>query len=103
SRHKGDIELSIHTIDRAELWLEYKQTGDIEIRNTIFMEYRDLSTKIAVGLAPNYKNYIDIDDLISYAHIGLMDAIEKFDINKDVKFETYASIRVRGAIIDEIR
>lgn len=90
-------------VENSELWCQYKQTQDIEIRNAIFMKYSDLAVKTAMRLAPKYKNYIDIDDLISYGNIGLIDAIEKFDIDRGVKFETYASIRIRGAIIDEIR
>ena len=99
----GIKKVSSHISNKIDLWSDYKQTNDIDKRNAIFMEYSDLVTKIALRLAPNYRNYIDLDDLISYGNIGLIDAIEKYDINRGVKFETYASIRIRGAIIDEIR
>lgn len=92
-----------NTIEKAELWRSYRETNDISLRNALFIKYRELAIKTALRLAPKYKNYIHIDDLISYGNIGLIDAIEKFDIDKGVKFETYASIRIRGAIIDEIR
>jgi len=92
-----------HSLKHFDLWSSYKQSKDINLRNTIFMKYRELVTKVVFQLASNYNNYIDLDDLISYGNIGLLDAIEKFDIDKGVKFETYASIRIRGAIIDEIR
>lgn len=95
--------MSGRTLKKSELWSDYKQTSDMNTRNIIFMEYRELVIKIAARLAPSYNNYVELDDLISYGNIGLIDAIEKFDINKGVKFETYASIRIRGAIIDEIR
>ena len=46
---------------------------------------------------------VDYDDLVSYGIFGLIDAIDKFDLTKNVKFETYASLRIRGAILDQIR
>lgn len=95
--------MSIHSLKNSDLWASYKESRDIKLRNIIFTKYSDLVTKVAVQLAPNYNKYIDLDDLISYGNIGLLDAIEKYDMDKGVKFETYASIRIRGAIIDEIR
>ena len=92
-----------NTIEKVELWHNYRETNDVNLRNALFIKYSDLAVKTAMRLAPKYKNYIHIDDLISYGNIGLIDAIEKFDIDMGVKFETYASIRIRGAIIDEIR
>ncbi|MEW6680641.1 MAG: FliA/WhiG family RNA polymerase sigma factor [bacterium] len=85
-----------------EQWREYKRTNDPKIREELILKYASLvkyiAGKIAIG-APN----IDYNDLISYGIIGLIDAIEKFDPNQGFVFQTYASKRIRGAIIDELR
>lgn len=87
----------------ATLWDEYKKSGDIEIRNEIVTHYKSL-VKIEVGkLVPQYSRYIDYDDLMSCGYLGLIDAVEKFDSSKGVKFRTYAVIRIRGFIIDQLR
>ncbi|NMA94750.1 MAG: FliA/WhiG family RNA polymerase sigma factor [Clostridiales bacterium] len=89
--------------DNLKLWKQYKNQNSAYIRNLLFSRYNDLAIKIALSVAPKYKNFVHIDDLKSFASIGLLDAIEKFDIDRGIKFETYASIRIRGAIVDEIR
>jgi len=86
-----------------ELWMDFVHTRDVEIRNSILLNYVHLVKYIVHRMAPSYQNYIDYDDLMSYGILGLMDAIEKYDVGKGVKFETYASLRIRGAIIDQIR
>jgi RNA polymerase sigma factor for flagellar operon FliA len=86
-----------------ELWMDFLHTKDIEVRNNILLNYIHLVKYIVHRMAPSYQNYIDYDDLMSYGILGLMDAIDKYDMRKGVKFETYASLRIRGAIIDQIR
>lgn len=86
-----------------ELWDNYIRDRSIENRNELVMFYQPY-VKITIGkLVSQYNRYIEYDDLISYGTMGLIDAVEKFDVNKGVKFETYASIRIRGGIIDQLR
>lgn len=86
-----------------EVWEEFKAKPTIETRNYILMHYIGLVKDIASRLVYSYKNHVDYDDLYSCGIFGLMDAIEKYDINRNIKFDTYATWRVKGAIIDYIR
>lgn len=87
----------------ADLWRQYKSEGDPAVREKLILHYSPLvkyvAGRVGVGLPPN----IEQADLVSYGIFGLIDAIEKFDIERAIKFETYAISRVRGAIIDELR
>jgi RNA polymerase sigma factor FliA len=87
----------------AELWREYKETGEIALRERLILHYSPLvkyvAGRVGVGLPPN----IEQADLVSYGIFGLIDAIQKFDIERAIKFETYAISRIKGAIIDELR
>lgn len=86
-----------------QLWKNYKDKNDAQAKEALIVHYVEL-VKIVAGRLYNSKNReLEYDDLVSFGIIGLIDAIEKFDIDKNVKFETYANIRVRGAIIDQIR
>lgn len=86
-----------------EVWLNYKKSGDSALKEKLILEYASLVKFVAGRLSMQVGQYIDYDDLISYGIFGLIDAIEKFDYGKGVKFETYASLRIRGEIIDNIR
>lgn len=88
---------------KAELLLRYKQTGDKALRNDVVLAYMNIVKYAAVSTRNIYMKYTDADDIINEATIALMAAIEAFDFNKNVKFETFASIKVRGSIIDYIR
>jgi RNA polymerase sigma factor for flagellar operon FliA len=85
------------------LWREYKASGDAALREKLILHYSPLvkyvAGRVGVGLPAN----IEQADLVSYGIFGLIDAIDKFDIERAIKFETYAISRVRGAIIDELR
>jgi RNA polymerase sigma factor for flagellar operon FliA len=85
------------------LWEAFKATGDPGTRERLILHYSPLvkyvAGRVGVGLPPN----IEQADLVSYGIFGLIDAIEKFDITRAIKFETYAISRIRGAIIDELR
>ena len=85
------------------LWETFKATGDPGTRERLILHYSPLvkyvAGRVGVGLPPN----IEQADLVSYGIFGLIDAIEKFDITRAIKFETYAISRIRGAIIDELR
>jgi RNA polymerase sigma factor for flagellar operon FliA len=85
------------------LWHEFKATGAQPLRERLILHYSPLvkyvAGRVGVGLPPN----IEQADLVSYGIFGLIDAIEKFDLERAIKFETYAISRIRGAIIDELR
>ena len=88
---------------KKKLWEEYAGTRSPEIREKIILEYAPL-VKVVAGRLSMYLGYnVEYEDLVSYGIFGLIDAIDKFDCMKDVKFETYASLRIRGAILDQIR
>ena len=84
-------------------WERYRETRDPEVRERLILHYAPLvkyvAGRVAVGMPPN----VEHADLVSYGIFGLMDAIEKFDLDKGFKFETYAITRIKGAIIDELR
>lgn len=88
---------------KKKLWEEYAKTQSPELREKIILEYAPL-VKVVAGRLSMYLGYnVEYEDLVSYGIFGLIDAIDKFDFMKDVKFETYASLRIRGAILDQIR
>ena len=88
---------------RKKLWDEYGKSKAPEVREKIILEYAPL-VKLVAGRLSMYLGYnVEYEDLVSYGVFGLIDAIDKFDALKDVKFETYASLRIRGAILDQIR
>lgn len=86
-----------------ELWVRYSKSGDVEIRNELIRQYSYLVRCIAIKIVGHYQYFNYLDDIISEGLIALMDAIAKFDLEKKVKFETFASIKIRGAMIDYIR
>ena len=88
---------------RNRLWEKYIASHDSEIREQLIVEYAQL-VKLVAGRMNMYLGYnVEYDDLVGYGVFGLIDAIDKFDSGKNVKFETYASLRIRGAILDQIR
>ena len=88
---------------RRKLWDSYMRNRTQDIREKIILEYAPL-VKVVAGRLSMYLGYnVEYDDLVSYGIFGLIDAIDKFDNKKDVKFETYASLRIRGSILDQIR
>ena len=90
-------------LGRSRLWERYMASHDSEIREQLITEYAQL-VKLVAGRMNMYLGYnVEYDDLVGYGVFGLIDAIDKFDFGKNVKFETYASLRIRGAILDQIR
>jgi RNA polymerase sigma factor for flagellar operon FliA len=89
--------------NQKELWKKYRETGDPQIREALIIEYAHLIKFVAGRMNIYFGSNIEYDDLVSFGVFGLIDAIDKYDINKGVKFETYASLRIRGSIIDSIR
>lgn len=90
-------------INEKELWIRYKEHGDQSARETLILHHMRTVKYIAGRMAIHVPASVDLDDLSGWGIMGLMDAVEKFDHTQDIKFSTYASIRVRGAIIDQIR
>ena len=89
--------------ERENLWASYRKNPSSEIREQIILEYAPL-VKVVAGRLSMYLGYnVEYDDLVGYGIFGLIDAIDKYDAGKDVKFETYASLRIRGSILDQIR
>ncbi|MDE7313938.1 MAG: FliA/WhiG family RNA polymerase sigma factor [Eubacterium sp.] len=90
-------------VSKEKLWEMYQIKQTPELREQIILEYAPL-VKVVAGRLSMYLGYnVEYDDLVSYGIFGLIDAIDKFDMDKEVKFETYASLRIRGAILDQIR
>ena len=88
---------------KEKLWDLYAKNKNPELREKIIIEYAPL-VKLVAGRLSMYLGYnVEYEDLVSYGIFGLIDAIDKYDFNKNVKFETYASLRIRGAILDQIR
>ncbi|AIV33963.1 RNA polymerase sigma factor WhiG [Streptomyces sp. G3] len=102
ARDGGSVRPSApSTLD--ELWRSYKATGDERLREQLILHYSPLvkyvAGRVSVGLPPN----VEQADFVSSGVFGLIDAIEKFDVDREIKFETYAITRIRGAMIDELR
>ena len=99
----GEDDVANNEAQLRQLWVDFKSTGDKAVRERLILHYSPLvkyvAGRVGVGLPPN----IEQADLVSYGIFGLIDAIEKFDLERAIKFETYAISRIRGAIIDELR
>jgi len=88
---------------RRRLWLDYKQKGDETAREKLVSEYAYLAKYAVDRLNLSPSGALAYEDLIGHAVVGLIEAIEKFDLDRNVKFETYALTRIRGEVIDVIR
>ncbi len=89
--------------DLASLWASLKADGDQDSREHLILYYSPLVKYVAGRVSANLPQTVENADLISYGIFGLIDAIEKFDADRGIKFETYAIARIKGAIIDELR
>lgn len=85
------------------IWKKYKSTKNPDLKNKLIENYVDLVRIVAGRMYNFYGSKIEFDDLLGYGVLGLIDSIDKFELDRDVKFETYAQIRIRGEIIDNIR
>lgn len=86
-----------------DVWLEYAKNHDINLRNILAENYIPLVKLVAGRLAISLPNYVDKEDFISTGFFGLLQAIERYDVERGVKFETYAIVRIRGAMLDALR
>src|SRR5581483_7074450 len=89
--------------DSRSLWLEYRRTKDKALRDRLIVNYSPLVKYVAGRLGSGLPAHVDEADLVSYGLLGLMSAIDRYDPERDIKFETYAIARIRGSIIDELR
>lgn len=89
--------------EEIELWKEFKKTKSVAIRDRLIRQYMPLVKWVAGRVSSGMPDSVEFDDLVGFGQFGLLDAINKFDVEKGVKFKTYASTRIRGAIFDELR
>lgn len=97
------MESDTSSKDMSVLWVKYKETKSVELRNEIAEHYLPLVRIVCGRLAVSLPQHLDKDDLLSSGFFGLLDAIDRFDITRNIKFETYAGLRIRGAMIDYLR
>lgn len=89
--------------DEEELWRRFTKSKEQDIRDYFVLKYAPLVKYVAGKISIGMPQSIEFDDLVSYGVFGLIDAINKFDFNRGIKFKTYAMTRIRGAIFDELR
>src|ERR1700678_4135219 len=103
NRGEGALETNVKPIELRELWRRYKNDGDRRARERLVVAYSPLVKYVAGRTAAGLPPHVEEADLISYGLVGLISAIERFDPGREIKFETYAITRIKGAIIDELR
>ncbi|MBJ7470641.1 MAG: RNA polymerase sigma factor WhiG, partial [Solirubrobacteraceae bacterium] len=87
------------TVELRDLWRRYKQNDDRRARESLVIAYSPLVKYIAGKIGASLPSHVEEADLISYGLVGLISSIERFDPKRDIKFETFANARIRGAII----
>ena len=97
------METNVKGIELRELWRRYKSENDQRARERLVVAYSPLVKYVAGRTAAGLPPHVEEADLISYGLVGLISAIERFDLSREIKFETYAIMRIKGAIIDELR
>src|ERR687891_90045 len=97
------METNVKAVELRELWRRYKDQGDERARERLVVAYSPMVKFIAGRMASGLPSHVEEADLISYGLLGLIGAIERFDPDREIKFETFAVSRIKGAIIDELR
>jgi RNA polymerase sigma factor FliA len=97
------METNVKAVELKDLWRRCKEEGDERARERLVVAYSPLVKYVAGRMASGLPSHVEEGDLISYGLIGLIGSIERYDLDRDIKFETYAVARIRGAIIDELR
>src|SRR5258708_38682685 len=97
------METGVKEVELRDLWRRYKDDGDRTARERLVVAYSPLVKFVAGRLGAGLPSHVDDADLISYGLMGLIGAIERFEPERGIKFETFAMTRIRGAIIDELR
>jgi RNA polymerase sigma factor FliA len=103
SRIGASQQVCLKDMPIEEVWVEYKKTGSEKIRNFLMERYLDIVRYTAERMHMRLPSEVDVEDLMSAGLFGLMDAIDAYDLERGVKFETYCAQRIRGAIFDELR
>jgi RNA polymerase sigma factor for flagellar operon FliA len=97
------METNVKAVELRELWRLYKNDGDERARERLVVAYSPLVKFIAGRMASGLPSHVEEADLVSYGLLGLIGAIQRYELDRDVKFETFAVARIKGAIIDELR
>ena len=97
------METNVKAIELKDMWRRYKSAGDERARERLVVAYSPLVKYVAGRMASGLPAHVEEADLISYGLVGLINAIERFELEREIKFETYAITRIKGAIIDELR
>jgi RNA polymerase sigma factor for flagellar operon FliA len=97
------METNVKTIELKDLWRRYKKDGDDRARERLVVAYSPLVKYVSGRMASGLPAHVEEADLISYGLGGLISAIQRFELEREIKFETYAITRIKGAIIDELR
>ncbi|HNY12744.1 MAG TPA: sigma-70 family RNA polymerase sigma factor, partial [Candidatus Wallbacteria bacterium] len=87
----------------AELWIELKKSRDVKIREKLILKYAHFVKYVAGRIKMHLPDHIEFEDLVSWGTFGLINAVDKYDIEMNIKFVTYSTKRIRGAIIDGLR
>src|SRR5436190_23581652 len=94
---------NIRALELRELWRRYKDSGDKYAREQLVLAFSPLVKYVAGRMSTGLPAHVEEADLISYGLLGLISAIERYDLDREIKFETFAITRIKGAIIDELR
>jgi len=97
------VETGVKEVELRDLWRRYKDDGDEGARERLVVAYSPMVKFVAGRLGAGLPSHVEDADLISYGLVGLIGAIERFEPERGIKFETFAMTRIRGAIIDELR
>jgi RNA polymerase sigma factor for flagellar operon FliA len=97
------METNVKAVELRDLWRRYKSDGDERARERLVVAYSPLVKFIAGRMSSSLPSHVEEGDLVSYGLLGLIGAIERFDLEREIKFETFAVARIKGAIIDELR
>jgi RNA polymerase sigma factor FliA len=97
------METNVKSIELKDLWRRYKRDGDERARERLVVAYSPLVKYVSGRMASGLPAHVEEADLISYGLGGLISAIQRFELEREIKFETYAITRIKGAIIDELR
>ena len=97
------MDTGVKEVELRDLWRRYKEQGDDGARERLVVAYSPMVKFVAGRLGAGLPSHVEDADLISYGLVGLIGAIERFEPERGIKFETFAMTRIRGAIIDELR
>ncbi len=97
------MEAKVKQFELKELWKRYKEQGDMSARERLVVAYSPLVKYVAGRTGANLPSHVEDSDLISYGMVGLLEAMERYDASREVRFETFAMPRIRGSIIDQLR